>query len=85
MNTATDTLQIPKYLKSLKFTDEQAEGLAKVVSKIDASNSKELVTQAFLQAELQSQLRQLENRLIIWMISLIVALAGLMIATRIFA
>ena len=85
MNTATDTLQISKYFKSLDFTEQQAEGLAKVVSKIDAANRDELVTQAFFQAELQAQLRKLENRLIIWMISLVIAMSGLMIATRIFA
>ena len=85
MNSATDTLQIAKYFKTLDFTEKQAEGLAEVVSKIDAANREELVTRAFFQAELQAQLRMQENRLIIWMISLVVALGGLMIATRIFA
>lgn len=85
MNTATDTLQISKYLKTLNFTEQQAEGLAKVVHKIDAANREELVTKEFFRAELRAELRLLENRLIIWMIGLVTALGGLMIATRIFA
>lgn len=85
MTTATDTLQIAKYLKTLNFTDQQAEGLAEVVRKLDAANREELVTKEFFRAELRAELRQLENRLIIWMVGLVIALAGLLIATRIFA
>ena len=84
MTTATDTLQIAKHLKTLNFTDQQAEGLAEVVRKLDAANREELVTKEFFRAELRGELRQLENRLIIWMVGLVIALGGLLIATRLF-
>ena len=81
MSTTTDTLTISKQLKALRFSDEQAEGLAEVMRAIDAANKDELVTRDFLKAELKS----LENRLITWMIGLVIAATGLMIATKIFA
>lgn len=80
MTIATDTLQIAKQLKTLEFTDKQAEGLAEVMRHIDDANKSELVTRDYLSAELKA----LENRLIVWMIGLVVALGGLMIATRLF-
>ena len=85
MNTATDTLQISKQLKSLDFTDRQAEGLAEVVRDLNDANREELVTKEFFRAELRAELRLLENRLIIWMVGLVIAVGGLLIATRIFA
>ncbi|MEM8576031.1 MAG: hypothetical protein AAGF48_15585 [Pseudomonadota bacterium] len=65
MNTATDTLQIARRLKTMNFAERQAEGLAEVVRDLNDANREELVTKEFFRTELKAELRSLENRLII--------------------
>lgn len=59
-----DTHRLFSDLKQRGFTDQQAEGVAEAIADIDLSH---LVTKADLQAEL----RQLEIRMIKWMIPLL--------------
>lgn len=52
MNSASDTLQISKFLQDKDFSATQAEALAEITKRLDEGQKDQLVTKDFLAAEM---------------------------------
>lgn len=79
----SDILEQIESLKSAGFSEEQAKAQIKAIQRViaayDAANRRDLATKGDIQ-DLRIEIEKSKNSIITWMIALMVALAGVIIA-----